>query len=86
MLLEEYIVERSDVNHQGRFGKVLVLLPYLQSIASSVIRQIQNAEYYGVTEVDHLIQEMLLSCKQENVDVEEIKEEIDTELPWQNCH
>ena len=65
LLLEDYITERQDVEPRGRFGQMMFMLPYLQSIATAMIQQIQYAKMDGMTAIEPLIQEMLLGCKQE---------------------
>ena len=84
LMLEDYISDRQDVEPRGRFGQIMFLLPYLQSISSSMIQQIQNAQICGVAEVDHLIQEMLLGCKQEVVETTE-HEDQSTVYYWKAC-
>lgn len=46
--------------YRGRFGEILLLLPILQSITWQMIDQIQCAKFFGVAQIDTLLQEMLL--------------------------
>lgn len=57
--LEDYINERS-FESRGKFGQLLLLLPSLQSAATSMVEQLQFARLFGVAKVDNLLQEMLL--------------------------
>lgn len=57
--LEDYINERS-FDCRGKFGEILLLLPTLQSSATSMVEQLQFARLFGVAKVDNLLQEMLL--------------------------
>lgn len=50
-------------NGRGRFGEILLLLPVLQSITWQMIDQIRLAEFFGVSPIDSLLQEMLLGGK-----------------------
>ncbi|XP_059095957.1 hepatocyte nuclear factor 4-gamma-like isoform X2 [Tigriopus californicus] len=58
--LEDYIADR-QYDTRGRFGKILLTLPSLQSITWHMIDQINMAKTYGITHIDNLLQEMLLS-------------------------
>nr|AID52844.1 hepatocyte nuclear factor 4 [Tigriopus japonicus] len=58
--LEDYIADR-QYDTRGRFGKILLTLPSLQSITWHMIEQISMAKTYGITHIDNLLQEMLLS-------------------------
>ncbi|XP_065211487.1 hepatocyte nuclear factor 4-gamma-like isoform X2 [Planococcus citri] len=57
--LEDYISDR-QYDSRGRFGKLLLTLPPLQSISWQMIEQIQFAKLFGVAQIDSLLQEMLL--------------------------
>eukprot|EP00095_Tigriopus_kingsejongensis_P007036 maker-scaffold1013_size70870-snap-gene-0.16 protein:Tk07036 transcript:maker-scaffold1013_size70870-snap-gene-0.16-mRNA-1 annotation:"transcription factor hnf-4 homolog" len=57
--LEDYIADR-QYDTRGRFGKILLTLPSLQSITWHMIEQISVAKNYGIAHIDNLLQEMLL--------------------------
>ena len=57
--LEDYIGDR-QYDPRGRFGALLLTLPSLQSISWQMIHQINVAKLSGYTQVDSLLQEMLL--------------------------
>ncbi|CAH0389203.1 unnamed protein product [Bemisia tabaci] len=57
--LQNYMSDR-QYDSQGRFGKLLLMLPALQSISWQMIEQIQFAKLFGVAHIDSLLQEMLL--------------------------
>ncbi|XP_037555405.1 hepatocyte nuclear factor 4-gamma-like isoform X2 [Dermacentor silvarum] len=57
--LEDYINDR-QYDSRGRFGKIMLMLPTLQSITWQMIEQIQFAKLFGMAKVDNLLQEMLL--------------------------
>ncbi|XP_015183515.1 PREDICTED: hepatocyte nuclear factor 4-gamma isoform X2 [Polistes dominula] len=59
VLLEDYISDRQYEN-RGRFGEILLTLTALQSISWQMIEQIQFVKLFGVTQIDDLLQEMLL--------------------------
>lgn len=60
--LEDYVNDR-QYSSRGRFGEILLILPSLQSITWQLIEQIQFARALGKANIDHLIQEMLLSSQ-----------------------
>lgn len=45
---------------RGRVGEILLILPVLQSIAVKLIEKIQFVQFFGVAQIDNLLQEMLL--------------------------
>lgn len=57
--LEDYVSDH-QYDNRGRFGKILLLLPSLQSISLQMIEQIQFVRLFGVAHIDSLLQEMLL--------------------------
>lgn len=58
--LEEYV--RSQYPHQPtRFGKLLLRLPALRMVSSSVIEQLFFVRLVGKTPIETLIRDMLLS-------------------------
>ena len=57
--LEDYIGDR-QYEARGRFGSIILTLPSLQSISWQMIQQIKVANYTGITQIDSLLQEMLL--------------------------
>lgn len=57
--LADYVADR-EWESRGRFGKLLLLLPVLQSVAWHMIQQVQLARLFGSAKVDSLLQEMLL--------------------------
>ena len=57
--LEDYIGDR-QYDARGRFGALLLTLPSLQSISWQMIHQINVAKLSGYTQIDSLLQEMLL--------------------------
>ena len=58
--LEDYIGDNKQYDSRGKFGSLLLILPSLQSISWQMITQIHNAKNSGITEIDSLLQEMLL--------------------------
>ena len=58
--LEDYIGDNKQYDPRGKFGSLLLILPSLQSISWQMITQIHNAKNSGITEIDSLLQEMLL--------------------------
>ena len=58
--LEDYIGDNKQYDPRGKFGSLLLILPSLQSISWQMIQQIHNAKHSGITEIDSLLQEMLL--------------------------
>lgn len=57
--LEDYIGDR-QYDARGRFGALLLTLPSLQSVSWQMIHQINVAKLSGYTQIDSLLQEMLL--------------------------
>merc|ERR1712029_647519 len=57
--LEDYIGDR-QYDPRGRFGALLLTLPSLQSVSWQMIHQINVAKLSGYTQIDSLLQEMLL--------------------------
>ena len=57
--LEDYIGDR-QYDARGRFGSLLLTLPSLQSVSWQMIHQINVAKLSGYTQIDSLLQEMLL--------------------------
>ena len=58
--LEDYIGDNKQYDPRGKFGSLLLILPSLQSISLQMIQQINIAKHSGITEIDSLLQEMLL--------------------------
>lgn len=86
--LEDYINERS-FESRGKFGEMLLLLPALQSSASSMVEQLQFARLFGVAKVDNLLQEMLLGGAgvQDQLDALTYSSmPVDLEQPSSSCH
>lgn len=71
LLLEDLIAERTDIPARGRFGQIMFMLPYLQTISGAMIQQIQAAKKDGLEAVDTLISEILLECKQDHANKKE---------------
>ncbi len=57
--LEDYISDR-QYDMRGRFGGMLLTLTSLQSITGQMIEKINEAKKSGITQIDNLLQEMLL--------------------------
>ena len=57
--MEDYIGDR-QYDPRGRFGALLLTLPSLQSVSWQMIQQINVAKLSGYTQIDSLLQEMLL--------------------------
>merc|ERR1719361_1110708 len=64
--LEDYIGDR-QYDARGRFGALLLTLPSLQSISWQMIHQINVAKLSGYTQIDSLLQEMLLGGQENAV-------------------
>lgn len=58
--LEEYVRSQYP-NQPNRFGKLLLRLPSLRSVSSSVIEQLFFVRLVGKTPIETLIRDMLLS-------------------------
>lgn len=58
--LEEYVRSQYP-NQPGRFGKLLLRLPSLRTVSSSVIEQLFFVRLVGKTPIETLIRDMLLS-------------------------
>jgi hypothetical protein len=63
--LEDYVNEERLYDSRGRFGEMLLLLPTLHNLAQQVIEIIQYFKHFGSTNIDSLLNEMLLG----NVDI-----------------
>ncbi|KAI4880917.1 hypothetical protein NFI96_029795, partial [Prochilodus magdalenae] len=56
----QVLLDEATCEQRGRFGEILLLLPPLQSMAWQMVEQLQLARLLGETNVDSLLQEMLL--------------------------
>uniref|UniRef100_G1L9P5 Nuclear receptor subfamily 2 group F member 1 n=1 Tax=Ailuropoda melanoleuca TaxID=9646 RepID=G1L9P5_AILME len=79
--LEEYVRSQYP-NQPSRFGKLLLRLPSLRTVSSSVIEQLFFVRLVGKTPIETLIRDMLLSGSSFNWPYMSIQDSEDRRGPW----